>query len=260
MRLKRAALFVGVSISRTLRADLSFFADTAVGLVCMLVVHGLQISAFWLLLRQLSPGSLVPYLGQQGAMIVAWGALGVGFDGLRRLSLAIENGEIESFLATPLPPLLVASASASSVVALADVFFGLVLLGLTAWFDPVLALLGLACVPMAFFTFAALFTLGAAASLLMRRGGALSDFLVFTTFTLSSLPSAAAFQGKARLLLYLCPALFTAYLPYESLASASGWALPLGTGASMALLWLSSRLFTHALGRAEFSSVARLRR
>jgi ABC-type uncharacterized transport system permease subunit len=248
MMLKRAALFLWVSVSRTLRADLSFFADTAVGLVCMLIVHGLQISAFWLLLRQLSPGSLVPYLGQQGAMIVAWGALGVGFDGLRRLSLAIENGEIESFLATPLPPLLVASASASSVVALADVFFGLVLLGLTAWFDPVLALLGLA------------FTLGAAASLLMRRGGALSDFLVFTTFTLSSLPSAAAFQGKARLLLYLCPALFTAYLPYESLASASGWALPLGTGASMAFFWLSSRLFTHALGRAEFSSVARLRR
>lgn len=258
--LKRAALFLAVSISRTLRADLALFADAAVGVVCMLIVHGLQLSAFWLLLRQLSPGSLVSYLGQQGAMIVAWGALGVGFDGLRRLSLAIENGEIESYLATPLPPLLVASASASSVVALADVLFGLVLLGVTAWFDPVRGLLGLACVPMAFFTFAALFTLGATAALWMRRGGALSDFLVFTTFTLSSLPSAAAFQGKARLLLYLCPALFTAYLPYDSLASLRGWTLPLGTGASLIFLWLSSRLFTRALERAEFSSVARLRR
>ena len=260
MRLRRAALFLGVSISRTLRADLSLFADAAVGLVCMLIVHGLQLSAFWLLLRELSPGSLVPYLGQQGAMIMAWGAIGVGFDGLRRLALAIENGEIESFLGLPLPPLLVAAASASSVVALADVFFGLLLLGVTAWFDPWRALLGLACVPMAFFTFAALFTLGGAASLWMRRGGALSDFLVFTTFTLSSLPSAAAFQGKARLLLYLCPALLTAYLPYDSLAAARVWTLPLGTAASIVFLWLSSRLFTQALRRAEFSSVARMRR
>lgn len=133
-------------------------------------------------------------------------------------------------------------------------------IGVTAWFDPGRALLGLACVPMAFFTFAALFTLGAAASLRIRRGGTISDFLVFTTFTLSSLPSAAAFQGKARLLLYLCPALFTAYLPYDSLASARGWTLPLGTGASVVFLWLSSRLFTRALKQAEFSSVARLRR
>ena len=260
MRLRRAALFLWVSISRTLRADLSLFADAAVGLVCMLIVHGLQLSAFWLLLRELSPGSLVPYLGQQGAMIMAWGAIGVGFDGLRRLALAIENGEIESFLGLPLPPLLVAAASASSVVALADVFFGLLLLGVTAWFDPWRALLGLACVPMAFFTFAALFTLGGAAALWMRRGGALSDFLVFTTFTLSSLPSAAAFQGKARLLLYLCPALLTAYLPYDSLAAARVWTLPLGTAASIVFLWLSSRLFTQALRRAEFSSVARMRR
>jgi ABC-type uncharacterized transport system permease subunit len=258
--IKRAALFLAVSISRTVRADLALFADAAVGLVSMLIVHGLQLSAFWLLLRELSPGSLVPYLGQQGAMIVAWGGIGVGFDGLRRLSLTIENGEMESFLALPLPPLLVAAASASSVVALVDVLFGVALLGVTAWLDPARALLGLACVPMAFFAFAALFTLGGAASLSMRRGGALSDFLVFTTFTLSSLPSAAAFQGKARLLLYLCPALFTAYLPYDSLVSVRGWTLPLGTAASLVFLWLSSRLFTRALRRAEFSSIARLRR
>lgn len=238
MMFRRAALFLRVSIARTLRADLSLFADAAVGLVCMLIVHGLQLSAFWLL-RELSPALLVPYLGQQGAMIVAWAAIGVGFDGLRRLALAIESGEMESILGLPLPPLLVAAASESSVVALADVLFGLVLLGVTAWFDPWRALLAFACVPMVFFTFAALFTLGGAASLSMRRGGALSDFLVFTTLTLSSLPSAAAFQGKACLLLYLCPALSTAYLPYDSLAAARGWTVPLGTAASIAFLWIS---------------------
>jgi len=78
MRFRRAALFLWVSISRTLRADLSLFADAAVGLVCMLIVHGTADDAYadagklFAALRRLGrPAQLASYEGQ-GHVIYEW--------------------------------------------------------------------------------------------------------------------------------------------------------------------------------------------
>ncbi|MBF0316224.1 MAG: ABC-2 family transporter protein [Oligoflexia bacterium] len=262
--IKRWWIFISIALGRTLRADWSLLSNALMGLLTMTIVHGLQLSATWALLSQLSPESLFPYLGQQGALLVAWGFIGIAADGLRRLPLTIENGEFESCLGAPLPPLLLAALSASSVISFTDLLLGMILIILTAQLNINAALIALICIPMEFFVFTSLFILGGAASLRMRRGGAVGDFLVFTTLTLSSFPSVAGFQGKSRLLLFLSPALFTAYLPFQSLNAKVNLITPtivilIATFVAILFMFFSIHIFSLALKKAEFSSLVRMR-
>ena len=258
--LKRAGIFLFVSAKHAFCLDRGLWADTMVGLLCMLLVHGMQLGALSALLFQLQPGAFLPYLGQQGALLIAWGTLGFFFDGLRLLPRSIELGNFESSLGTPLPCLLVAAASNSSPVSLVDILLGIILIAGVSVRDLSMGVLAGCSVPMTFLALCSLFILGSAAALRLTRGGVgVSDFLIFTTFTLSSLPSGAGFTGKARLLLYLCPALFTALLPIKALSEGVVSWIFLGTLGATVLFLASLRIFSWALQGAQFASVSRMR-
>lgn len=154
------------------------------------------------------------YLATTATVLISWGLLNVFAGGLVELGSLIESGEFESCLATPQPPLLIAAISKNNMIAIGEVFQGLITVGYLAWTGGYILVINVLVSSLCLcLSLGAVLILGGMLSFFSSKGSQVSHVVVQALILFSLFPVSKVLRGRERLILYLTPAALTVALP-----------------------------------------------
>lgn len=162
------------------------------------------------------------YLQLTGVVTLAYGILQLTMAGLSNLGKLIENGQFDSYSASPRHPLWLVAASSSSVAALGDILQGsvtIMVIGIwMGWNQATLCIVGSA---IALFAFIAVAIVAGSLSFYSSRGSTIADLLNEVVLTFSVYPTAKISAGSFWWLKYASPAFFSSILPLAAIEKGS---------------------------------------
>jgi ABC-type uncharacterized transport system permease subunit len=199
------------------------------------------------------------YLATQAIIFIAWGVINFLTRGFRELGMYIESGLLETFLARPRSPLLLAGLSRTDVTAAGDLLQGIVTVpicgALFGWdfalrlaFAAVLATVGIY----------SLMVFAGALAFFASRGAALSDFVLQATLILIGWPIAPKLKEVERLLLNLTPVGVIIFLPMDAVWQATPSAWLIATAAALFAATFATLLFSFGLRNFQSANAVRM--
>ena len=178
----------------------------------------------------------------------AWGLINILAGGLLELGRKIETGGLDSFIATPKHPLLVATLSKSDISYLADLLQGImVIIYLSYKWNIIFAFKMTIGSLITAIALLGVIIIGGSLSFFSNRGNAISALFIQSTVSMSLFPMAAALRGKEKWILYLSPILFTSFLPLQIVQRFGTVSLCLAAVGAMFIFVVSIMLFNFGL-------------
>lgn len=237
---------------------LEFIAGTASMIINNIIYFG-GVSVFIFQGRPENEKYFSYYLGTQTVLFISWGAINFLSRGFRELGTFIESGHLESFLARPKNPLILAAVSRTDITAAGDLIQGVLMIPvcghLFGWDFSVRIILGSLLAIVGVYS---LMVFAGALAFFASRGAALSDFIVNAALILLGWPIGPKLKEIERIFLILTPVGAAILLPMEAVWNSTlaswGWAV-LGTFVSAVL---STAFFFLGLRNFQSSNMIRL--
>ena len=238
-------------------------ANLVLGAGAMIVNNAMVFAGFYALYFSGKPenNNLVPYFVCANVIaMLGWGTVQFFLGGLGELGRMIENAELDPWLATPRHPLLLIAGSQINVPAFGDVLFGLAsLVAVGVYWGPFFAARTALAALICICAFVGSFILAGSLAFFVTRGAAFGETLTAVTLSLSTNPSGQVFLGAERWIIWLSPALVTAFLPLEAIINASWGSFFLAGAAALVFITASVCFFNSGLKRYVSGNFMRMR-
>jgi ABC-2 type transport system permease protein len=221
----------------------------------MMMINNAIYFVFWVLFfdrfKQVGNWSMNDMFLLFGIVTTGFGLAFALFGNGPRLASLIEQGQMDYYLSLPRNALLHALASRSSLSAVGDIVFGILMFCLAGHFTGVSILAWIVCTLMVCAIMVAYVSLVGSMAFWLGRASILSDQTVNALLTFSMYPS-KIFDGVVRFLLFtVIPAGFVAELPVEIVKDLNGWKLVWLTCFTLVILLGSISFFHRGLKRYE---------
>lgn len=233
-------------------------ANLFAAVIGMILNNGLAVWGLWAMLFDGKPDGkqlTVYFLALNGMITIAWGSVCFFLGGLHSLATYVEDGSLDPMLATPRNPILLVAISNSLTAALGDVIQGsltiVILFFIAPWAECLRCILFSI---IGIFAVIGLFIFTGSVPFWVKRGSSLSYLMREICLSLSFYPSSKIFNGMARTLVYLTPALFVGILPIHAIESGSWSSSLIATAASAAFFLVAIQFFGLSLKRYQTSN------
>jgi ABC-2 type transport system permease protein len=237
--------------------------ETAIGVGAMILNNTLYFGSVSALLFQgntLHPLGLKHYLIMQSVVFISWGAVNVFANGIRELGQIIESGELDTYLGSPKPALLLAGISRSDLGSLGDVVQGALMciaLGFVYSFTTSLGIVAASLISI--FSVLSLFILAGAIALFFTRSKGVQEFIIGGLMICVGWPISPKLEGYERIFVYLTPLIGISFLNVEAVVNASAELWIQATLGSLFFFALALWSFQKGLRRYQSGNIVQLR-